>query len=231
MTVYREILKILTFQITYLSNYLWILKCQMSKVIFSTFFDVRGIVHREFFSEGQTINQQDNKEILRPMICSLHEKRRESLLDKSWLFHHFNASSNKTLRFRQFLAQRNIAVLEQPDYLHDLARAIFSFPQTLGNNQENLTWSHGGHQKNRNHRYEKIPRESIQREREGRKKALNSRGLLKTKSTHTHTHTHIYIYIYMYIYILLQYMVVTISLGEFVIDQMRCNLESAQYLW
>ena len=40
----------------------------------------------------------------------------------------------------------------------------------------------------------------------------------------------IYIYIYIYIYILQQCMVVTISLGRFVADQMRYNLESAQYL-
>ena len=36
--------------------------------------------------------------------------------------------------------------------------------------------------------------------------------------------------IYMYIYILQQRIVVTISLGGFVADQMRYNLESAQYL-
>ena len=39
------------------------------------------------------------------------------------------------------------------------------------------------------------------------------------------------IYIYIYIYILLQqFMVVTISLGWLVVDQMQYNLVSAQYL-
>ena len=38
---------------------------------------------------------------------------------------------------------------------------------------------------------------------------------------YTHTHTHIYIY---------THIVVTISLGAFMADQMRYDLESAQYL-
>ena len=41
----------------------------------------------------------------------------------------------------------------------------------------------------------------------------------------------VFVYIYIYIYILQKYMVVTISLGGFVSDQMRYNLEGAQYLW
>ena len=38
-------------------------------------------------------------------------------------------------------------------------------------------------------------------------------------------------YIYIYIYIYIYCMVLTISLGGFVADQTRYNLESAQYLW
>ena len=37
-------------------------------------------------------------------------------------------------------------------------------------------------------------------------------------------------YIYIYIYILQQFMVATLSLGGFVIDHKRYNLESTQYL-
>ena len=48
-----------------------------------------------------------------------------------------------------------------------------------------------------------------------------------TRPNNTHTHTHVYIYIYIYYNTL----VVTISLGGFVADQMQYNLESAQYLW
>ena len=47
------------------------------KVMLITFFDVRGIVHREFLQQGQTINQQVYREILRCLLYSVREKRRE----------------------------------------------------------------------------------------------------------------------------------------------------------
>ena len=45
------------------------------KVLLITFFDVRGIVHSEFLPQGQMINQQVYKEILRLLLRSVHEKR------------------------------------------------------------------------------------------------------------------------------------------------------------
>ena len=45
------------------------------KVLLITFFDVRGIVHSEFLPQGQMINQQVYKEILRLLLCSVHEKQ------------------------------------------------------------------------------------------------------------------------------------------------------------
>ena len=41
------------------------------------FFDVHGIVHAEFLPQGRTINQHDNKNILRRLMRSAREKRRE----------------------------------------------------------------------------------------------------------------------------------------------------------
>ena len=56
-------------------------------------------------------------------------------------------------------------------------------------------------------------------------------GLFKAKVTYKLFAYKSYIYIYIYIYILQQYMTITNSLGRFVADQIRYNLESAQYLW
>ena len=39
------------------------------------FFNVHGIVHAEFLPQGQTINQQVYKNILRRLMRSLREKR------------------------------------------------------------------------------------------------------------------------------------------------------------
>ena len=41
------------------------------KVLLIMFFDVRGIVHSEFLPQGQTINQQVYKEILRLLLRSV----------------------------------------------------------------------------------------------------------------------------------------------------------------
>ena len=95
--------------------------------MFITFFDVRGIVHGEFLPQGQTINQQVYKEILRLLLRSVREKRRELWQDKSWLLHHDSAPAHNALNIRQLLAEKNMAVLEQPPYSPDLALCDFFF--------------------------------------------------------------------------------------------------------
>ena len=81
------------------------------KVMLITFLNVRGIIHSEFLPQGQTINQQVYKEILRLLLRSRREKRRELWQDKSWLLHHDNAPTHNALSIRQLLAEKNIAVL------------------------------------------------------------------------------------------------------------------------
>ena len=103
------------------------------KVTLITFFGVRGIVHSEFLPQGQTISQQVCKEILRLLLRSVREKRRELRQDKSWLLHHDNAPAHNALSIRQFLAEKNITVLEKPPCSHDLAPCDFLlFPKLKG---------------------------------------------------------------------------------------------------
>ena len=97
------------------------------------FFDVHEIVHLEFLPQGQTINQNVYKDILRRLMRSVREKRRELWETKSWLLHHDNAPAHNALSIRQFLAENNIAVLEQPPYSPDLAPCdFFLFPKLKG---------------------------------------------------------------------------------------------------
>ena len=103
------------------------------KVMLIVFFDVHGIVHLEFLPQGQTINQNVYKDILRCLMRSVREKRRELWETKSWLLHHDNAPAHNALSIRQFLAENNIAVLEQPPYSPDLAPCdFFLFPKLKG---------------------------------------------------------------------------------------------------
>ena len=47
------------------------------KLMLIALFDARGIIHMEFLPHGQTVNQHVYKEILRCLLRSAHEKRRE----------------------------------------------------------------------------------------------------------------------------------------------------------
>ena len=107
-------------------------KARMSKskvkVMLIAFFDVRGIVHKEFLPQGQTINQHIYKDILRRLMQSVREKRQELWDEKSWVLHHDNAPSHNALSIREFLAKNNIAVMDQPPYSPDLVPCdIFCF--------------------------------------------------------------------------------------------------------
>jgi len=94
------------------------------------FFYVHGIVHAKFLPQGQTINQHIYKNILRRLMRSVREKRREPWETKSWLLHHDNTPAHNALIIREFLAKNNIAVLEQPPYSPNLDPCdFFLFPK------------------------------------------------------------------------------------------------------
>ena len=94
------------------------------------FFNVHGIVHAEFLCQGQTINQYIYKHILRCLMRSVREKRRELWETRLWLLHHDNAPAHNAMGIREFLAKNNIAVPEQRPYSPDLAPCnFFLFPK------------------------------------------------------------------------------------------------------
>ena len=97
------------------------------KLMLIAFFDVRGIVHTGLLPQGQTVNQHVYKDVLRRLIRSVRDKRRELWVNDSWLLHHDNAPAHNALSVRQFLAEKNIPVLEQPPYSPDLAPCDFFF--------------------------------------------------------------------------------------------------------
>ena len=90
-----------------------------TKVMLIAFFDVHGIFHAEFLPQGQTINQHVYKNILRRLMRSAREKRRELWETRSWLLHLVNTPAHNAMGIRKFLAKNNIAVPEQPPYSLD----------------------------------------------------------------------------------------------------------------
>ena len=74
----------------------------------------------EFLPQRQTVNQHVYKEILWRLLRSVCEKRRELWQDNAWLLHQDNAPAHNALSIRQFLAERNVTMLDHPPYSPDL---------------------------------------------------------------------------------------------------------------
>jgi len=85
------------------------------------FFDTRGIVRYEFVPTGQTVNQVYYLEVLESLRGKVRRKRPELFANNSWILHHDNAPAHTTLSVREFLATKQITVLEHPTYSPDLA--------------------------------------------------------------------------------------------------------------
>ena len=92
--------------------------------------DIRGIVHYEFVSTGQTVNQVYYLEVLKRLREKVRWKRPEIFANNSWILHHDNAPAHMALSVREFLATKQITVLEHPICSPDLAHSdFFLFPK------------------------------------------------------------------------------------------------------
>jgi len=100
------------------------------KTMLLTCFDIRGLVHYEFVPTGQTVNQVSFLEVLERLHEKVRRKRPELFANNSWILHHDSAPAHAALSVREFLATKQITVLEHPAYSPDLARNdFFLFPK------------------------------------------------------------------------------------------------------
>jgi histone-lysine N-methyltransferase SETMAR len=94
------------------------------------FFDIRGIVHREFVPQGQTTDTKFYCEVLRCLRENIRRKQIDLWRAKNWILHDNNAPCHKALLIREFLANHNMLSLLHPPYSPDLAPAdFFLFPK------------------------------------------------------------------------------------------------------
>jgi len=81
-------------------------------------------------STGQTVNQVYYLEVLERLREKVVRKRPELLANSSWILHQDNAPAQTALSVREFLATKQITVLENPAYSRDLAPSdFFLFPK------------------------------------------------------------------------------------------------------
>jgi len=73
-------------------------------------------------------------EVLERLREKVRRKRPELFAHNSWILHHDNAPAQTALPVREFLATKQITVLEHPAYSPDLAPSdFFSVPEDKGN--------------------------------------------------------------------------------------------------
>ena len=91
-------------------------------------FDSEGIVHTEFVSQGQTVNQFYYREILEGLRKRV-VRVRPSIAD-NWMLHHDNAPCHTATSVIEFLAKTGIPVVPQPPYSPELSPCdFFLFPK------------------------------------------------------------------------------------------------------
>jgi len=97
------------------------------KTMLLTFFDIRGIVLYEFVPTGQSTKFTIWKYW---KGCVKKWKWPELFANNSWILHDDNAPAHMALSVGEFLATKQITVLEHPAYSPDLAPSdFFLFPK------------------------------------------------------------------------------------------------------
>jgi hypothetical protein len=101
---------------------------QQCQVHVDRFFDIKGIVHKEFLPPGQTVNGKFYCEVLKRLRESIRHKRPDKWKNNNWFLHHDNAPAHTSLVVRQFLVSKNTTII--PHNSPDLAPCdVFLFPK------------------------------------------------------------------------------------------------------
>ncbi|UYV74035.1 hypothetical protein LAZ67_11001900 [Cordylochernes scorpioides] len=98
-------------------------KAMMSKSRVETmlivFFDKRGLIHKEFVTQGKTVNAEFYKEVLR----RLHKAAQDHA--QLWRLHHDNAPAHTAFLVTSYLTRIGVEVLPQPPYSPDMSPPDF----------------------------------------------------------------------------------------------------------
>jgi hypothetical protein len=100
--------------------------CSNVKSMLIVFFDIQGIVHKEFVLPGQTINGKFYCEVLKGQKKGIWRKCPEKKKKNNWFLHHDNAPAHISL-VRQFLTSKNITVIPHPPICLPSPPATFSY--------------------------------------------------------------------------------------------------------
>ena len=93
------------------------------------FFDIQGIVHKEFVSPGQTVNGKFYCAFTKWLREGIRRKSPDKWKKNNWFLHHSNVPAHTSLVVQQFLTSKHITVMPPP-YSPAIAPCeFFLFPQ------------------------------------------------------------------------------------------------------
>jgi len=100
-----------------------------TKQMVLAFFDAKGLVYTKIVPKGTKVNGNYIVKVLSTFMKQL-KKKRPAMAAGEWFFHWDNAPVHTAVVVRNWLAAREVQVLEHPPYLPDLAPAdFFYFPK------------------------------------------------------------------------------------------------------
>lgn len=97
------------------------------KTMLVAFFDCRGMIHREFVPEGQTVNATFYMGVMNRLLKRIARVRPDMHANKSWFLLHDNAPSHNAAVIRQFLAKKNSYCATPPHVLAGLGTGRLLF--------------------------------------------------------------------------------------------------------
>jgi len=94
------------------------------------FFDSQGLVHKEFISEGKTVNAEFYKGVMDCLLKCIHWVCPAVFCSQDFFLLHNNVPAHNAASVCQFLTQKNVTTLYQHLYSQDLSLAdYFLFPK------------------------------------------------------------------------------------------------------
>jgi histone-lysine N-methyltransferase SETMAR len=94
------------------------------------FFDVKGIVHREFVPPNTMVKPDSYCDVLRHLRENVRQKRLELWHNHNWPLHHDNAPTHTFLKTTVFVNNNNMVIIPHPPYSPDLTPYDFAlFPK------------------------------------------------------------------------------------------------------
>lgn len=100
------------------------------KTMLACFYDRKGVIHHEFVSQGQTVTGSFYLSVLERLWKRIRRVRPEYSAPGSWFLLHDNAPVHRAVAVQEFLARKQVCVLNHPPYSPDLSPCdYFLFPK------------------------------------------------------------------------------------------------------